>query len=90
MICDTTVTPPHLYFLTCDMNLVVPQVSKPMVENVQNALRIEATEQISITLSARWVTLCFTDGWSVIVQQMKHVHSRFVVTDAADVLHVCC
>ena len=30
------------------------QVSKPIIENVQNALRIEEMD-ISITLSARWV-----------------------------------
>lgn len=30
------------------------QVSKPIIENVQNALRIEGMD-ISITLSARWV-----------------------------------
>lgn len=34
--------------------LVSSQVSKPIIENVQNALRIEGTD-ISITLSARWI-----------------------------------
>uniref|UniRef100_A0A665V7V1 FYVE, RhoGEF and PH domain containing 5a n=1 Tax=Echeneis naucrates TaxID=173247 RepID=A0A665V7V1_ECHNA len=35
------------------------KVSKPIIENVQNALKIEGTD-ISITLSARWVTFYFT------------------------------
>lgn len=40
----------HLWFL------LILQVSKPIIENVQYALRIEGTD-ILITLSARWVTL---------------------------------
>lgn len=35
---------------------MIAQVSKPIIENVQNALKIEAAD-ISITLSARWVTI---------------------------------
>lgn len=42
-------------FLFWFMILLFFQVSKPIVENVQNALKIEGTD-ISITLSARWVT----------------------------------
>lgn len=38
------------------MMLLISQVNKPIMEDVQNALRIEGTD-ISITLSARWVTV---------------------------------
>uniref|UniRef100_A0A3B4ZC56 FYVE, RhoGEF and PH domain-containing protein 5-like n=1 Tax=Seriola lalandi dorsalis TaxID=1841481 RepID=A0A3B4ZC56_SERLL len=44
------------YRLKNTLPLTGLKVSKPITENVQNALKIEGTD-ISITLSARWVTL---------------------------------
>lgn len=43
--------------------LVSSQVSKPIIENIQNALRIEGTD-ISITLSARWIIESSFDWFS--------------------------
>ena len=57
----------------CDV-LLMFQVSKPIIENVPNALSIEGAA-ISITLAARWVTLTHTHTLGGMVGIMIVVHT---------------
>lgn len=70
--------------------LLITQVSKPNIQNVQHALKIEGTD-ISIILSARWVTLN-TRKWQIshLPSNPKglwclHAQRMAVVSDGADI-----